>query len=262
MLQSKLRLLAASLFLAAPLLVLAADADVLPPKAYTIPSKGISKDIRAAVESAERTEAMKAHDGYRRPAEILALAGLRPGQRVVELGSYDRYYSTMLSEVVGKKGNLHMYDLPYVGEQIGESTKTFAEARPNTTYTVVDFNKIELPRGVDVVISYLSFHDMLLTGVLMEQFHTALFKALKPGGIYLVVDHLAEHGVGTDAVGPLRRVDPETIRPYAGSAGFELYEDSRLLQNTQDDHKSPVMSEAAADMSDKLVYKFRKPVVY
>ena len=81
-------------------------------KPYTIPSRGVSKAIREAVESPDRPANMVERDGWRRPAEILALADIRPGNVVVELSSYPMYYAPMLSKVVGDKGKVYMYDLP------------------------------------------------------------------------------------------------------------------------------------------------------
>lgn len=266
MLRTKLRLLATTLVLASVASLtasIAAEPEAgLPPKAYEIPKRGISKDIRAAVESPTRDPAMKARDGYRRPAEILALAGLRPGQRVVEFGPWGWYYSTLISDVIGPKGELHMYEHPYIHEQIEGRGEQFAETRDNVHYYSVDLNTLELPRNVDVVFNVMSFQKMLLTNVEIERIHTTIFKALKPGGIYLVIEPAAVHGVGTDDIGRLRRIDPGVIRPYVTSQGFVLDEDSRMLENPQDDHKTEVFTDDAADVSDRIIYKFKKPVIY
>lgn len=266
MLRTKLRLMATTLVLASAAALTASiaaePASSLPPKAYEIPRKGVSDAIRKAVESPNRDADMKARDGYRRPAEILALAGLRPGMRVVEFGPWGWYYSTLISEVIGPKGELHMYEHPYIHEQIGDRGTQFAAAHPNTKYYSVDLNKLELPRNVDIVFNVMSFQKMLLTNVEIERIHTTIFKALKPGGIYLVIEPAAVHGVGTDEIGRLRRIDPGVIRPYVTGQGFALDEDSRMLENPQDDHKTEVFTDDQADVSDRIVYKFKKPVIY
>lgn len=268
MIRFTLRQVAATTLLAASASLaptLAQDAPARPAyvsKPYTIPSRGISKAIREAVESADRPANMVERDGWRRPAEILALADVRPGQTVVELSSYPMYYAPLLSKVVGEKGKLHMYDLPVFGEQHGEAMRKFSEANPNTSYEVVNFNDIEFPRRVDLVFSVHAYHLMLLTGTDMDAFHSKLFKAMKPGAIYLIIDHAAVHGTETNDTATLQRIDPGIIRAGVQSAGFQLVEDSRLLENTSDDHKWPSFQEDRLDQTDQVVYKFRKPIVY
>ncbi|HUG73238.1 MAG TPA: hypothetical protein VMK82_07445 [Steroidobacteraceae bacterium] len=233
-----------------------------PAKPYTIPSKGISDAIRKAVQDPARAPNMVARDGWRRPAEILALAGVRPGHRVVELSSFPLYYAPMLSSIVGEKGMVHMYDFPVTAEQYGESVRAFSAAHKNTKYEVGDFSNIAFPRNIDVVFSVHAFHLMLLTNTDFDRFHSALFKAMKPGAIYLIVDHSAVVGSQTEDTAGLQRADPSLIRALVGNAGFQLVEDSRLLDNPQDDRKWPVFQEGKLDQTDQTVYKFRKPIVY
>lgn len=243
----------------------AAAAPTPPPyssKPYTIPAKGVPKVIAEAVKSPNRKPEHTQRDGWRRPAEILALAGVKAGSRVVELSPYGLYYTTLLSEIVGPKGNVHMYEFPHVGEQYGEMTNAFVAQHPNLKYEIIDFDNIEFPRGVDVVFSSWAYHDMLLTDVDMEAFHTKLFKAMKPGAIYLIIDHAAEHGTGTDDTGRLHRIDPGVVRAGVQAQGFQLIEDSRMLENHSDDHKWPIFEEGKRDQTDQMIFKFRKPIVY
>lgn len=262
-----MRQLAATLVLtaSASLLTTAGEAPAAPPyqsKPYTIPAKGIPKVIAEAVKSPNRKPEDTQRDGWRRPAEILTLSGVKAGSRVVELSPYGLYYTAMLTEIVGPKGNVHMYEFPHVGEAYGDMTKAYVEKHPNLHYEITDFDNIEFPKGIDVVFSSWAYHDMLLTDVDMEAFHTKLFKAMKPGAIYLIIDHAAEHGTGTDDTGRLHRIDPGVVRASVQSQGFQLVEDSRLLENYSDNHKWPIFEEGKRDQTDQMVYKFRKPVVY
>jgi predicted methyltransferase len=269
MIRFNMRQLAATVILAAsaslaPSIAGEAAAPAVPyaSKPYTIPAKGVSDAVRKAVQSPDRPANHVERDGWRRPAEILTLANVKPGSRVVELSPYGLYYSTLLSSVVGEKGTVHMYEFPHVAEVYGETNKAWAAKHPNVKYEVVDYGKIEFPRNVDVVFSSLAFHDMLLLNVDMDVFHDKLFKAMKPGAFYLVIDHSAQIGTGTNDTGKLHRIDPQVVRAQVGAYGFQLVEDSRLLENVQDDHKWPVFEEGKRDQTDQLVYKFRKPVVY
>lgn len=235
----------------------AATADA--PRAYVIPKK-IPEAIRKAVENPARPKADVARDADRRPAEIMYLAGLRPGSKVLEFGSIGNYYTRMLSDVVGAKGQVNMIDLANTEEQFGKAGREFAASHPNTTYTVGDYYKIEFPRNVDVAFMVLYFHELLLTGTDLSVFHSKLYKSMRPGAIYFIVDHNAKLQTGTDFTAQLHRIDPATIRANVQAAGFELIEDSRILENLSDDHTWPVYTAGKRDKTDQTVYVFRKPI--
>ncbi len=263
------RRLAATLVLAASAVMTTAIASeataparAFEPKAYTIPSKGVPKHVREAVESANRSPELKDQDGYNRPAEILALSGVKKNGRVLEFGPYDLYYSEMLVEAIGPKGELHMYEVPDIHEQVAERNAAFVAKHPNVKYSSADYNTLDFPRQVDLVFNNLYFHEMLLRGTELEPFHSKLFKAMKPGAIYLLIDHSAVLGTETNHTGTLHRVDPQVIRANVMAAGFELVEDSRLLENHSDDRNTPAFEPGKRIQTDRTIYKFRKPIVY
>src|SRR5689334_17565796 len=113
-----------------------------PPPPYVIPAK-TPDYIRKAVESPARAAAAK-DDFNRKPAELLTLAGVKPGDRVAEFGAFGQYFSTLLSEVVGAKGEVYMYDLPYM-ERTAAASKAFVTAHPNSHFELGDFNAVKLP---------------------------------------------------------------------------------------------------------------------
>jgi predicted methyltransferase len=230
--------------------------DAPPPKPYSVPAK--TRDyVKKAVEMPSRLPQATIHDAYRKPAELLQFANIRPGQRVVELSSYGNYWSGMLSDIVGPKGELHMYDQPFAEQMIAQG-EAFAAAHPNTKFQNVDFNNIEFPRGIDLVWCYACFHEVLGTGVDIDPFFAKLSKAMKPGARILVVFYTSRDGMENRDVGALHRLDPATVRGTFQAAGFELQEEHRMLQNPADDKKTPVKTEAAADLADRTVYRFVK----
>ncbi|HTQ36091.1 MAG TPA: methyltransferase domain-containing protein [Steroidobacteraceae bacterium] len=258
---STLRYLAAVTMLAAAasLAAFASEAPTeAPPKPYEIPTKGIKDYIRKAVQSPDRPKAMTDHDFYRKPAEILALSDVRPGSKVIELSSYGNYYSTMLSSVIGPKGKLYMYDMPFFGDQVKKDEQDFIAKHPNAVYENVDFNKVEFPKNIDVVTCMSCFHELMLTGVDLSPFLSKIYKSLRPGGTFIIIFYTARDATDTDAVGPLHRIDPSVVRGELGAAGFALYEEDRYLQNSSDDKTWLVDTEAQGDIADRTVYKFRK----
>ncbi|HWL63560.1 MAG TPA: hypothetical protein VNQ32_12225 [Steroidobacteraceae bacterium] len=231
--------------------------DAPPPKPYSVPSK--TKDyIKKAVELPSRPAYATIHDAYRKPAELLQFSNIRPGHTVVELSSYGNYWSVMLSEIVGPKGQLHMYD-PLFAAPLADEGQAFAAAHPNTKFQNLDFNNIEFPKGIDLVWCYACFHEVLGTGVNIDPFFAKMYKAMKPGARFLVVFYTARDGMENRDVGTLHRIDVATVRGTIQAAGFQLQEDNRLLQNTQDDRKSQVFTEAEGDLADRMIYRFVKP---
>jgi predicted methyltransferase len=233
-----------------------------PVQPYVMPKKGIPDYVRKAVESPDRPKQMVVRDAARKPGEVLALAGIRPGNRVLELGAYGLYYTTLLSNIVGEKGMVYMLDLPFSEEQFGPPARAFVATHPNTQYSAVDYNKIELPRSIDLVFSVLNYHEMLRTGVETTVFHSKLFKAMKPGATYLIIDHNANLGYDVRKTLPLHRLDPKEIRQAVQAAGFQLVTDSRLLEHLDDDHTWDVLTDGKRDMTDQTIFVFRKPTVY
>jgi predicted methyltransferase len=229
-----------------------------PPAPYAMPASTPAY-VRAAVESAERPADAKARDANRKPAELLMLAGIKPGDRVVEFASFGQYFSQLLADVVGPQGRVYMYDLPYTAARAAANSGAFVEKHPNTQYTLVNYNGVELPQNVDAVLNVLYYHDLPLNNIDTAVLNAKIFKSLKPGGVFFIVDHNAVAGSGTRDIKTLHRIDPAVIKAEVQKAGFELVEESKLLAYPTDDHTQLVFAPALRGLTDQSVFKFRKP---
>lgn len=232
-----------------------------PPAAYVIPANTPAY-IRQAVESPERTIEQKQRDVNRKPAELLTLSGVKPNDRVVEFASFGQYFTTLLSAIVGPKGMVYMYDLPYTEKRAGEASRAFAAAHPNSRYELIDYNKLDLPQNIDIVFNVLYYHDLSLNDIDIPKLNARIFKALKPGGIFFVVDHNAAPGTGRRDSKALHRIDPEVIKKEVTAAGFELVTESKLLAHPEDDHTRMVFAPGMRGLTDQTVLKFRKPATH
>lgn len=257
------RQVAATMILAASAALTSSFAQETPAAApYAIPPK-TPDVIKKAIQSPARQAQMTARDVNRRPADVLALAGVKRNANVIEFASYDLYYTQMLSEIVGEKGKVYKYDPLYAAEEFSPIGKAFVAEHPNVIYENVDYGKLEPPRGIDIVLSVGSYHDLLLTGADTTVFNSKLFKAMKPGAIYLVVEHSAKIGTESTQVGPLHRMDPAYLRQDLQSAGFQLMEESRIFYRPEtDDRTWNSHTPGKEDLTDQTVFKFRKPIVY
>ena len=230
--------------------------------AYSVPANAPA-NIKRAVESQARPADQRARDADRKPAETLMLANVAEGQRVVELAAFGHYWTNMLAEAVGPRGQVYMVDMPWTDRFGGEAGRAFDTAHANATYTQAHYNQMQLPQGVDAVMFVQFYHDLKRNDA-AESVDTAdmnrkIFAALKPGGIYLVVDHVAEAGSGWRDAMTLHRIDPATIKNEVTAAGFELVQDSPLLKNAADDHKQNMRAEGLRGHTDQAVLVFRKP---
>ena len=261
---AKLRHITTALAITAGMAVLssagaAEPAAAAPPKPYMVPASA-PKYIRDAVASKDRAEAMTARDADRKPAEVLALSGVKPGDRVVEFASFGQYFTTMLSSIVGEKGLIYMFDLPYTEQRSGAASREFVAKHPNSRYQIVDYNAIELPQNIDIVFNVLYYHDLTLNKIDTATLNAKIFKSLKPGGVFFVVDHNARPGSGREDTEKLHRIDPTVVKKEILAAGFELVEESKLLANPADDHSWMVFSPGKRGTTDQSVFKFRKPL--
>jgi predicted methyltransferase len=225
---------------------------------YVVPA-GTPGYVRHALESPDRSAEQRARDIDRKPAELLTMSGVKPGDRVVEFASFGQYFTTLLCDIVGPHGKVYMIDLPYTEKRAGAASRKFAASHPNSHYELADYNTVKLPQNLDIVYMVLYYHDLSINHIDTASLNSRIFKALKPGGIYFIVDHNAAAGSGRRDTNALHRIDPAVIRQEVEAAGFELVEESHLLANPADDHTQMVFKPAIRGHTDQTIFKFRRP---
>lgn len=213
--------------------------------------------IQAAIDSSERTDDMRGRDAGRRPADILMLSGVGPGDHVIEIGAFGNYYTTLLAAVVGAEGKVDMFDPPASEPFGGEAARAFDAAHDNAEYHQVDYAEAQFPQGVDVVFTVLFYHDLMPWGIDTAALNAKVFEALRPGGVYLIVDHKAEDGSGWRDAETIHRIGVETIVEEVTAAGFELEQESDVLANPDDPRTAGVFTMRGE--TDRAVLVFRKP---
>jgi predicted methyltransferase len=234
------------------------EAAAQAPAAYRVPAAAPA-NIKRAVESTARPAEQRARDADRKPAETLMLLDLAEGERVVELAAFGHYWTHMLVDAVGASGQVYMVDMPWTDRFGGEAARAFDTAHANATYTQAHYNQMQLPSNVDAVLMVQFYHDLTRDNVDTADMNRKILAALKPGGIYLVIDHNAESGSGWRDASTLHRIDPAAIKSEVTAAGFELVQDSALLANPADDRKQNMRAEGLRGRTDQAVLVFRKP---
>lgn len=214
--------------------------------------------IQRAVNSPERPEAARARDAGRKPQELLTLAGLKEGDRVIELASFGQYYTMILADAVGPKGRVYMYDLPYMKARTEGPSAAFVAGHPNTEYTNGKFDEIEFPSDIDLVTINLYYHDLQPNGVDTAVLNRKLYDALRKGGRVLIEDHTGEAGSGWRDAKTKHRMETKVIVDEMKAAGFDLLIDSNVLANPADDRTRQVFEKGYRGTTDRAVYVFVK----
>jgi len=212
--------------------------------------------IAAALADKDRPESDISRDGARKPGELLAFAGVKPGAKVGELLPGGGYFTRVIARVVGAKGAVYIW-LPTTASSVSVGrVEPILKAYPHVK--LVQGEQLVAPEKLDIVWTTQNYHDLHHTGKSPEGANAAAFAALKPGGIYLVSDHAAKSGSGTADTDALHRIDPELVKAEVVKAGFEFAGESKALANAEDDHTQKVFD--LHDKTDQFVLKFRKPV--
>ncbi|MBT5484997.1 MAG: class I SAM-dependent methyltransferase [Gammaproteobacteria bacterium] len=229
---------------------------------YSVPDN-TPAHIKRAVESDARNTEATARDAGRLPAQVLTLADLNEGDHVAEITTFGQYYTPMLVEAVGPTGKVEMYDMPYLAAfgdgNVGVAGQAFADERVNAEYHIVDYSNLSLPSGLDAVYNILYYHDLQGVEVDTAVMNSKIFAALKPGGKYVIVDHLAEDGSGWRDTTTIHRIGKEAIVNEISAAGFNLIVDSNILANPEDDRTAMVFSPGMRGGTDRALLIFQKP---
>jgi predicted methyltransferase len=215
-------------------------------------------DLRAAVADPARPETDRVRDSDRKPAEVIAFSGLRRGDTVAELAPGGGYFTRLLSAAVGPKG--HIYAL---AGKPGQPLLDFAAAHPNVSLITTTPGEVPVPAPVDLVWTTLNYHDFknvkVGDGDGAAAVNAAAFRALKPGGIYFIVDHQTAAGAGASQTSTLHRIEDVVVKREVEAAGFRLEAESPLLRHPGDDHSQRVQETGIRGKTDQFVLRFRKP---
>lgn len=215
--------------------------------------------------NADRPEGDVELDAMRHPAEILAFAGLEPGWHVADLGAGGGYYSRVLSAAVGAEGHVYSQNYDWIVERypnVVNAMQALEDGHSNvTTYTTTDTAPLEgMDTPLDAVFIVLLYHDVVLEeGEDLAAMNQAIFDGLRPGGVYVIVDHAARDGSGDADINELHRIDEAFVRAQVEAAGFELQGSADILANAEDDRTLNVFDPSIRRQTDRFVLVYRKP---
>jgi predicted methyltransferase len=219
--------------------------------------------VTAAVADAARPKADLAADAVRDPADTLAFAGVKPGMTVAELFPGGGYFTRMLSDIVGPKGRVvGVENAGWKGAVKADNEMLAQLGRTNVQLDVEPFGQMALPEEVDLFWITQNYHDLKIPkygAVDMADFNRRVFAALKPGGVYFILDHQANPGTTLEQIATLHRVQKDQVIAEVTAAGFKLAAEGRFLNRPGDDHTKTIFDPAIRGKTDQYALKFVKP---
>jgi predicted methyltransferase len=233
-----------------------------PPAAASVPAY-----VTAAVNDPVR-QADAADDARRKIGAIMTFAEVKPGQKVLELIPGSGYWTRVFSGIVGTQGHVYAVwpnEYAKVDSDDVAATRTLA-ADPhyaNVSLLQQPAAQLSTPMPVDLVFTSQNYHDYpdpFMGQVDMAAFDKQVFAALKPGGLFVIIDHVAPAGSGLADTNTLHRIDPALVKQQVEAAGFVFDGESDVLRNPADPHTIKVFDKSIRGHTDQFVYRFRKPM--
>lgn len=269
--------------LAAPALVLAR------------PAPGHAATPAEIVGAADRTAADRTNDLRRKPVEMLGFIAAQPGWVALDVSAAGGYTTELLARAIGPTGRVHGQgrpppmapqpsaavpegnarpDLPPAAAPAGPTRRfpdSLADRSARMQAAGVAFAPItavvrpfedpvppELADAkLDLVTLIFNYHDLGHFGTDRAAMNRALFRALKPGGFYVIADHAGRPGTGISEAGTLHRIEEAFLKQEVEAAGFRLAAEGMFLRNPNDprDRNTPDPPQP----KDQFVLKFQKP---
>ena len=240
----------------------AIDAPAAPAASVAVPPA-----VRAIVDAPDRSDADRALDAGRHPAELRAFFGIAPGMKVAELGAGGGYTAELLARAVGPAGVVYGQNNKFIVERFAQKPWGERLAKPIMKNVVRVDREFDDPlpaeaRDLDAVFMVLFYHDTVWMETDRARMNSAVFKALKPGGVFAIIDHSGRAGTGATETKTLHRIDEAVVKKELEAAGFKLGGEAAFLRNASDTRDWNDAPGAAADKrgtSDRFVLRFVKP---
>jgi len=212
--------------------------------------------------SAFSQSAAPAVDPAWKAPEVVEFIGLKKGDKVAEVVA--GRLTASLAQAVGPSGKVYALETAEVVKAHPDALVHMRELASQSPNVLVSADPVAspLPSGLDAVFIRQNYHDLynkFMGPADVPAFNKAVFAALKPGGVYVVLDHAAAAGSGISATDTLHRIDPARVKSDVLAAGFKLDGESSILANPADDHTKKVFDPSIRGHTDQFLFRFKKP---
>jgi predicted methyltransferase len=222
-------------------------------------------DFARILADPARSEDNRKLDEGRQPAQVLDFLALKPGAAVADFMAGGGYYTQLIARAVGPKGVVYALNPPNFHDT--KDWEKGANARPNIRTLVQPVAAMQLaPASVDMIFAHLTYHDLYWESEKYKfprndvpQILAGWFRAVKPGGSVVIVDHVGPGGDVRAVVEKFHRIDPAQVKADMAAAGFVLEGESSVLQRSEDAHDKNVFDPSVRGKTDRFILKFRRP---
>lgn len=226
-----------------------------------------SMSAQEAVADPARPTAFRTADSFRKPAETLQFSGLKSGMTVGEFYPAGGYFTRMISDVVGPSGHVYAIENAGWNDSVQDDRKMLAEGRwKNVSLDVQPFGTVKFPKPLDLAWVTQNYHDLKIAKygpggqpVDTAAFDRAVYAALKPGGIFFILDHQGRPGLTPADIAKMHRINRDDVVKEVTSAGFKLAGEGNFLANPADDHSKPIFDPSIRGHTDQYALKFVRP---
>lgn len=221
--------------------------------------------VQAALVHGDRPAEDSEDDARRMPLEVLAFAGIRKGMDVFEMEAGGGWYTEILSRTVGSAGSVIMQNPPSFDSFYGDGPAQRVERTDNVRLSRTNFDELDAAdNSMDMVTWILGPHELWFEpeeGVSLGDPETAfaeIHRILKPGGVFLTIDHRAAAELGPEVGGTLHRIPEAIVVDYAEAAGLSMLRSSQLFLNEDDPLDISIYDPSVQGYTSKFVLLFRK----
>lgn len=226
------------------------------------PNAGLSAAYAAAIADPLRPAEERERDPLRHPAEMLAFAELSPGDRIADIRPGAGYFTRLFARVVGPQGHVYAFVPDQTAARENARAQPLVDAYGNVSLVNGRLETMRFDQPLDVIFVSQEYHDFHLPffgPADIAQVNASAFRALRPGGLYVLIDHQARPGSGISDTAQLHRMEGAQLRREVEAAGFVFDGESTAVANPADDHSLNVFDPAIRGRTDQFVYRFRKP---
>lgn len=232
------------------------------------PAHGHQDNVVAnAIADSRRPASDRDRDVNRKPLEVLVFAGVRVGDRVADYAAGQGYFTRLFSGIVGNRGHVYasvpapLFKFPNIIKGTADLAAYVKDHQNVSLVVAAPLAAARYPEKLDLFWIAQNYHDLkdsFMGPVDMAEFNKAVWRALKPGGTYIVLDHVARTNSPGDVTDTLHRIDPDVVRREVERAGFRFVGQSKVLANPADAHNKEVFDASIRGRTDQFIFKFRK----
>jgi predicted methyltransferase len=232
--------------------------------ATTSSSAPAPDNARAIVDAPDRSDDDRKNDAFRKPVELLAFVGVRPGWKLADLGAGEGYSTELFVRAAGPTGVVYAQNSPYMMKKFFEDKWSERFDKPLMKPVVRVKQEFDDPlpptaKELDAVVLALFYHDTVWLEADRKKMNAAIFRGLRAGGVYVVIDHSAKDGAGVSVASDLHRIEEKVVREEVLAAGFKLAGESAFLRNPEDARDFNVIDDGKQGKSDRFALRFVKP---